>query len=137
MNRLFIQVEGPTEEDFVNEVLRRHLVDNHSYHAVDARIVGNFRLREKRGSYEIDPGVRGLSGEQNRYKESEGVGMHERNGGIREQIVQVRLDPDRLFQSLHGPDVTAKTARPGLSHRNSRRLLTRALLRAYRWRIRT
>lgn len=55
MSRLFIQVEGPTEEDFVNEVLRRHLIDNHSYHAVDARIVGNSRLREKRG------GIRGWS----------------------------------------------------------------------------
>lgn len=55
MSRLFIQVEGPTEEDFVNEVLRRHLVGNHAYHAVDARIVGNSRLREKRG------GIRGWS----------------------------------------------------------------------------
>lgn len=55
MSRLFIQVEGPTEEDFVNEVLRRHLVDSHSYHSVDARIVGNSRLREKRG------GIRGWS----------------------------------------------------------------------------
>ncbi len=55
MSRLFIQVEGPTEEDFVNEVLRRHLIDHHGYHAVDARIVGNSRLREKRG------GIRGWS----------------------------------------------------------------------------
>jgi len=55
MSRLLIQVEGPTEEDFVKEVLRRHLIDRHGYHAVDARIVGNSRLREKRG------GIRGWS----------------------------------------------------------------------------
>ena len=53
MSRLFIQVEGPTEEDFVNEVLRPHLVAHHQYHSVDARILGNSRLREKRG------GIRG------------------------------------------------------------------------------
>jgi hypothetical protein len=55
MSRLFIQVEGPTEEEFVNEVLRPHLITHHSYHTVDARIVGNSRLREKRG------GIRGWS----------------------------------------------------------------------------
>jgi hypothetical protein len=48
MARLLIHVEGQTEEDFVNEVLRDHLVSR-GYHSVDARIVGNARLRERRG----------------------------------------------------------------------------------------
>ena len=39
MDRLLIHVEGQTEEDFVNEVLRNHLVAK-GYHSVDARIVG-------------------------------------------------------------------------------------------------
>jgi hypothetical protein len=48
MPRLLIHVEGQTEEGFVNEVLRDHLVAR-GYHAVEARIVGNARLRERRG----------------------------------------------------------------------------------------
>jgi hypothetical protein len=48
MARLLIHVEGQTEEGFVNEVLRDHLVAK-GYHAVEARIVGNARLRERRG----------------------------------------------------------------------------------------
>ncbi len=48
MPRLLIHVEGQTEESFVNEVLRSHLVPQ-LYHSVDARIVGNARLRERRG----------------------------------------------------------------------------------------
>ncbi len=48
MARLLIHVEGQTEEDFVNEVLRIHLVGK-GYYSVDARIVGNARLRERRG----------------------------------------------------------------------------------------
>ena len=48
MARLLIHVEGQTEEDFVNEVLRDHLVTK-GYHSVDARIVGNARLRRRRG----------------------------------------------------------------------------------------
>ena len=48
MSRLFILVEGATEEEFVNEILRPHLITNHSFDAVDARIVGNSRLRENR-----------------------------------------------------------------------------------------
>jgi hypothetical protein len=48
MARLLIHVEGQTEEDFVNEVLRDHLVSR-GYHSVEARIVGNARLRERRG----------------------------------------------------------------------------------------
>jgi hypothetical protein len=48
MARLLIHVEGQTEEDFVNEVLRTHLVAR-GYYSVEARIVGNARQRERRG----------------------------------------------------------------------------------------
>jgi hypothetical protein len=48
MARLLIHVEGQTEESFVNQVLRDHLVDR-GYDTVVARIVGNARLRRQRG----------------------------------------------------------------------------------------
>lgn len=48
MARLLVHVEGQTEESFVNEVLRDHLV-NQGYESVDARIMGNARLRRRRG----------------------------------------------------------------------------------------
>ena len=48
MARLLIHVEGQTEENFVNEVLRGHLIAR-GYHSVEARIVGNARLRRRRG----------------------------------------------------------------------------------------
>jgi hypothetical protein len=57
MARLMIHVEGQTEEDFVNEVLREHLITK-GYHAVDARIVGNARLRQRRGGIRPWPSVR-------------------------------------------------------------------------------
>jgi len=50
--RLFILVEGETEETFVNEVLAPHLYTL-GFQAVGARIMGNARLRAERG------GVRG------------------------------------------------------------------------------
>lgn len=43
-SRLLVHVEGQTEETFVNEVLRDHLVAR-GYHFVGARIVGNARQR--------------------------------------------------------------------------------------------
>lgn len=48
MPRLLIHLEGETEEMFVNEVLSPHL---HAvgWESVSARIVGNARLRERRG----------------------------------------------------------------------------------------
>lgn len=46
--RLLVHVEGQTEESFVNEVLREHLLGC-GYESVGARIVGNARLRRKRG----------------------------------------------------------------------------------------
>jgi hypothetical protein len=48
MARLLVHVEGQTEEDFVNEILRDHLVSK-GYDSVGARIVGNARLRQRRG----------------------------------------------------------------------------------------
>lgn len=48
MARLLIHVEGETEETFVNELLADHLY-NYGYESVSARIIGNARLREKRG----------------------------------------------------------------------------------------
>lgn len=52
MSRLLIHVEGETEETFVNEVLSSHLVSV-GFTEVSARIVGNSRLRHRRG------GIRG------------------------------------------------------------------------------
>jgi hypothetical protein len=57
MARLLIHVEGQTEEDFVNEVLRNDLVAK-GYHSVEARIVGNARLRQRRGGIRPWPSVR-------------------------------------------------------------------------------
>jgi hypothetical protein len=48
MARLLVHVEGQTEEGFVNEILRDHLV-NQGYQSVGARIIGNARLRLRRG----------------------------------------------------------------------------------------
>jgi Domain of unknown function (DUF4276) len=57
MPRLLVHVEGQTEEAFVNEVLRDHLVAA-GYHSVGARIVGNARLRQRRGGIRPWPSVR-------------------------------------------------------------------------------
>lgn len=57
MARLLVHVEGQTEESFVNEVLRNHLVSK-GYYSVEARIVGNARLRERRGGIRAWPSVR-------------------------------------------------------------------------------
>jgi len=48
MARLLIHVEGETEETFVNDLLADHLY-SFGYEDVSARILGNARLREKRG----------------------------------------------------------------------------------------
>jgi hypothetical protein len=48
MARLLVHVEGQTEETFVNEVLRSHLLQC-GYEAISARIIGNARLRRSRG----------------------------------------------------------------------------------------
>jgi hypothetical protein len=57
MARLLVQVEGQTEEEFVNEVLRNHLLSN-GYSAVSARILGNARLRRQRGGIRPWPSAR-------------------------------------------------------------------------------
>ena len=48
MPRLLIHVEGQTEEAFVNEILQEHLIAS-GYGIVAARIMGNARLRRRRG----------------------------------------------------------------------------------------
>ena len=53
--RLLVVVEGQTEETFVNEVLAPHLLDA-AFSSVSARILGNARLRTRRG------GIRPWSG---------------------------------------------------------------------------
>jgi hypothetical protein len=57
MTRLLIHVEGQTEESFVNEILRDHLI-NAGYDSVGARIVGNARLRRSRGGIRPWPPVK-------------------------------------------------------------------------------
>jgi Domain of unknown function (DUF4276) len=57
MPRLLIHVEGQTEEDFVNEILAEHLTAQ-GYESVGARIVGNARLRRRRGGIRPWPSVR-------------------------------------------------------------------------------
>lgn len=48
MARLLIHVEGQTEETFVNEVLAPHLYQ-YGYSKVSARLLGNARMRSRRG----------------------------------------------------------------------------------------
>jgi hypothetical protein len=48
MPRLLVHVEGQTEEAFVGEILRDHLVP-YGYGVVAARLLGNPRLRSRRG----------------------------------------------------------------------------------------
>ena len=57
MARLLVHVEGQTEEVFVNELLREHLIGV-GYESVSARIVGNARLRQRRGGIRPWPSVR-------------------------------------------------------------------------------
>jgi hypothetical protein len=56
--RLLIHVEGETEEAFVNELLRGHLLQ-FGYELVSARIVGNARQRDRRGGIRAWSSVRG------------------------------------------------------------------------------
>ena len=59
MQRLLVHVEGQTEETFVNEVLRIHLVRGFGYADVSARLLGNSRLRLRRGGIKGWDVVRG------------------------------------------------------------------------------
>jgi hypothetical protein len=58
MTRLLVHVEGETEESFVKEVLRPHLVGS-GYHDVGARLLGNARQRMNRGGIKSWDVVRG------------------------------------------------------------------------------
>lgn len=50
MTRLLVEVEGETEEDFVNDVLAGHLCSvSVGYKVVSARLLGNARSRNQRG----------------------------------------------------------------------------------------
>lgn len=59
MQRLLIHVEGETEETFVNNLIRDHLVSGFGYSDVSARLVGNSRLRSRRGGIKGWNAVRG------------------------------------------------------------------------------
>lgn len=57
MARVLIHVEGETEETFVNEVLQPHLL-GFGYESVSARLIGNSRLRDRRGGIRAWKAVR-------------------------------------------------------------------------------
>lgn len=57
MTRLLVHVEGETEEAFVNDVLAPFLYDR-GFTQVSARLVGNARLRRKRGGTRSWDGVK-------------------------------------------------------------------------------
>jgi Domain of unknown function (DUF4276) len=56
--RLFVLVEGETEETFVNELLAPHLYVK-GFEAVSAKLMGNARLRSNRGGVRAWPDVKG------------------------------------------------------------------------------
>ena len=58
MTRLLIHVEGETEESFVSQVLAPHLA-GFGYTQVSARLLGNARIRDRRG------GIRGWNSVRN------------------------------------------------------------------------
>lgn len=57
MARLLVHVEGQTEESFVNEILAVHLY-RFGYTRVSARLLGNARLRDRRGGIRAWSSVR-------------------------------------------------------------------------------
>lgn len=57
MSRIFIHVEGQTEEDFVNNVLAEHLYKC-GYTDVSARLIGNPRQHDRRGGIQSWSSVR-------------------------------------------------------------------------------
>ena len=57
MARLLIHVEGETEETFIDELLGPHLV-NQGWSIVSARLLGNARLRDRRGGIKSWTSVR-------------------------------------------------------------------------------
>ena len=57
MSRLLIHVEGETEETFVNEVLCPHLMQ-FQYSSIAAKLIGNARMRDRRGGIKSWPSAR-------------------------------------------------------------------------------
>ena len=57
MTRLLVHVEGQTEETFVNELLRPYLLAR-GFTSISARLLGNARLRERRGGIKAWSAVR-------------------------------------------------------------------------------
>jgi hypothetical protein len=57
MAKLLVHVEGQTEESFVNEVLGGYL-EAKGYESVSARLIGNARLRSRRGGIRAWPSAR-------------------------------------------------------------------------------
>lgn len=57
MTRALVHVEGETEETFVNEILRAHLM-GYEYSSVAARLLGHARARSHRGGIRSWPTVR-------------------------------------------------------------------------------
>jgi hypothetical protein len=57
MARLLVHVEGQTEESFVNEILGGYLKGK-GYESVSARLIGNARLRSRRGGIRGWPSAR-------------------------------------------------------------------------------
>jgi Domain of unknown function (DUF4276) len=57
MTRLLVHVEGQTEETFVNELIRPHLLSR-GFTSVSARLLGNARQRERRGGIKAWAAVR-------------------------------------------------------------------------------
>ena len=57
MTRLLVHVEGETEETFVKELLGPHLLTQ-GYLRVDPRLMGNARVRDRRGGIKPWPSAR-------------------------------------------------------------------------------
>ncbi len=57
MTRLLVHVEGQTEETFVNELIRPHLIAR-GFTSVSARLLGNARQRARRGGIKAWTAVR-------------------------------------------------------------------------------
>ena len=97
MPRLLVHVEGQTEESFVNNVLRPHLVSGFGYADVSARLLGNARQRSRRG------GIQGWN-------------------TVRRDIVRhLRQDPEAISTTMvdfYGMPQTGDRAWPGRGRAN-------------------
>ena len=105
MQRLLVHVEGQTEETFVNEVLRIHLVRGFGYADVSARLLGNSRLRSGRG------GIRGWNVVR---------------GDILRHLRQDREAISTMMVDYYGLPLTGPRAWPGRSEAVGLPLLSKA-----------